>query len=170
MKKTWVEKMQDKPGYPKILVLEEKFPCYKAVHKMGADIGDQIVITQASEVIPLMAAVPEGKLLTLREICIALTKQHGVQGCCTLTTGIFIMTLANAVEEVKTSGKDSEMSEIPWWRTLKMDGFLNDKYPGGQEAQKKLLEDEGFIITPRGKKYQVKDFENHLYSFERKIN
>lgn len=166
MKKTWVEKMQDKPGYPKILVLEEKFPCYNAVHKMSANIGDKIVITQASEVIPLMAAVPKGKLLTLREICTALAKKHGVQGCCTLTTGIFIMTLANAVEEVKTSGLDSEMSEIPWWRTLKMDGFLNDKYPGGQETQKKLLEEEGFKFTPRGKKYQVTDFENHLFSFD----
>jgi hypothetical protein len=162
MKKTWVEKMQDKPGYPKILVLEEKFPCYKAVHKMGANIGDKIVITQASEVIPLMVAVPEGNLLTLREICIALAKKHNVQGCCTLTTGIFTMTLANAVEEVKTSGEDSQISAIPWWRTLKIDGFLNDKYPGGQEAQKILLENEGFTFKPSGKKFQVIDFEKHL--------
>jgi hypothetical protein len=164
MKKTWVEKMQDKPGYPKILVLEEKFPCFNAVHKIGADIGDKIVITQASEVIPLMAAVPKSKLLTLREICIALAKKHNVEGCCTLTTGIFIMTLANAVEEVRSSGEDSPIREIPWWRTLKIDGFLNDKYPGGQDRQKKLLENEGFTLKARGKKLQVIEFEKDLFS------
>jgi alkylated DNA nucleotide flippase Atl1 len=165
MKKTWFQKMEDKHGYPKILILEEKFPCYNAVHKMGANVGDEIVITQTSELIPLMAAVPKGRLVTLRELCLSLAKKHDVQGCCTLTTGIFTMTLANAVEEVKTSGEAPEWVHIPWWRTLKMEGFLNDKYPGGQEKQKKLLELEGITINSRGKKFQVKDWEQYLYSF-----
>jgi len=164
MKKTWVEKMRDKPGYPKILVLEEKFPCYNAVHKMGANPGDKIVITQASEVIPIMAAVPEGKLLTLREICMTLAKKHNVQGCCTLTAGIFTMTLANAVEEQKTRVEESGLVGIPWWRTLKMDGFLNPIYPGGQEAQKNLLESEGVKVISRGKKFQVANWQEHLFN------
>jgi alkylated DNA nucleotide flippase Atl1 len=52
--------------------------------------------------------------------------------------------------------------KIPYWRTLKADGFLNEKYPGGLEAQKTLLEKEGHKIVRRGKKYQVADFEKHL--------
>lgn len=163
MKKTWFEKMQDKPGYPKILILEEKFPCFRAVHKMGVEVGQEIVITNTTEVIPLMAAVPEGKVVTLREICIALAQKHGVKGCCTLTTGIFVMTVANAVEEVKAKGETSELSAVPWWRTLKMEGFLNPKYPGGQEAQKALLEAEEIKIISRGKNFQVANVEEYLY-------
>jgi alkylated DNA nucleotide flippase Atl1 len=163
MKKTWFQKMQDKPGYPKILILEERFPCYNAVHKMGVNAGEQVVITNVSEVIPLMAAVPRGKLITLGEICQALAKKHAVPGCCTLTTGIFTMTIANAVEEVKVKGDLSDLSRVPWWRTLKMNGFLNDKYPGGQEVQKTLLESEGFDLVARGKKYQVAGYETCLF-------
>jgi alkylated DNA nucleotide flippase Atl1 len=163
LKKTWFEKMQDKPGYPKILILDEKFPCFKAVHKMGVEVGEEIVITNTMEVIPLMVAVPAGKAVTLREICIALAKKHAVKGCCTLTTGIFVMTVANAVEEVKAKGEASELSQVPWWRTLKMDGFLNPKYPGGQEAQKSLLEAEGIQCISRGKKFQVANVDEYLY-------
>jgi len=166
MKKTWFEKMQDKPGYPKTLVLEEKFPCFKAVHKMGVSVGEEVVITNAKEVIPYMAAVPSGKVTTLREICIALAKKHNVKGCCTLTAGIFVMTVANAIEEIKTKGDTSELSQTPWWRTLKMDGFLNPKFPGGYAAQKQLLEAEGINIISRGKKFQVANLEGKIFIFE----
>ena len=40
-KKSWQEKLADKKGYPKILKLETRFPCYNAVHGMGADVGDE---------------------------------------------------------------------------------------------------------------------------------
>jgi len=39
MKKTWQEKLEDKPSFPKVLRLEKRFPCYNAVHKMGADLS-----------------------------------------------------------------------------------------------------------------------------------
>ena len=44
MKKTWQEKLKDKDTMPKVLKLEEGFPCYKAVHKMGAEVGDKVVL------------------------------------------------------------------------------------------------------------------------------
>jgi len=52
-------------------------------------------------------------------------------GCCFLTTGIFIMTVANAVEE--TTREERQLS-ILYRRTLKVDGYLNEKYPGGALA------------------------------------
>ncbi len=164
MKKTWLQKMQDKPGYPKVLVLEERFPCYNAAHKMGANVGDEVVLVNPSDLIPLMAKIPSGNVITLTEICISLAEKYGVKGCCTLTAGIFTMTIANAVEEVKAQGESSPLSNIPWWRTLKNNGYLNDKYPGGQEAQKRLLESEGLKVIARGKKFQLADVEAHLYS------
>lgn len=162
MKKTWLEKLEDKKTFPKVLKLEKNFPCYNAVHKMGANAGDPIVLVNASEIIPIMADVPPGKLITIREICKIIARKHKVRGCCSLTTGIFIMIIASAAEEAIARGDKSALTEIPYWRTLKSEGFLNEKYPGGQEAQKRLLEKEGFKVIARGKKFQVADYKNYL--------
>jgi len=159
MKKTWQEKLKDKPSFPKVLRLEKGFPCYNAVHKTGAEAGDDVVLVNPSEVVEIMKQVPKGKLSTIVEICKKIAKQHGVPACCTLTTGIFIMTAANAAEEASKEGKSLD---IPYWRTLKTDGFLNEKYPGGQEAHKRLLERENFRVIARGKKYQVDDYKKYL--------
>jgi 6-O-methylguanine DNA methyltransferase, DNA binding domain len=158
-KKSWQEKLTDKKNLPKILKLQKSFPCYNAVHKMGAEAGDDVVLVNPSEVVSLMRQVSKGKLITLAEICKTIAKKHHVKGCCSLTTGIFIMTAANATEEAANQGKSLD---IPYWRTLKADGFLNEKYPGGALAQKKLLEQEGFTILKKGKKFVVYDFEKYL--------
>jgi alkylated DNA nucleotide flippase Atl1 len=158
-RKSWQEKLVDKKGYPKVLKLEKRFPCYNAVHSMGANIGDEVVLVNPSEVVEVMKKVPRGKLMTIVEICKTIAKRHKVKGCCSLTTGIFIMTAANAAEEAAKQGKDLG---IPYWRTLKANGFLNEKYPGGSEAHKARLEKEGFKVTCKGKKYVVLDFQDHL--------
>jgi len=160
MKKSWAQKLTDKENFPKILKLEKKFPCYNAVHKMGAEAGDDVILVNPSEILPIMAAVPRGRVITIVEICRKIAARHRVKACCSLVTGIFIMTAANAVEEASGSGKKPK---IPYWRTLKADGFLNEKYPGGQENHKILLEKEGHKIVPRGKKYQVADLEKRLW-------
>jgi alkylated DNA nucleotide flippase Atl1 len=159
-KKSWQEKLADKKGLPKILKLEERFPCYNAVHKMGAEVGDEVVLVNPTEIVELMRKVPRGKVLTIVEICKKIAKAHGVKGCCSLTTGIFIMTAANAAEEAAKDGKDLG---LPYWRTLKANGLLNEKYPGGVEAQKSLLEKEGLIIRGKGRKLYVDDYEKYLF-------
>lgn len=56
--------------------------------------------------------------------------------------------------------------ETPYWRTLKANGELNEKYPGGMEAQKEKLEAEGHTIIQKGRKnikYFVKEYENVLF-------
>jgi len=158
-RKSWQEKLADKDNLPKILTLEPHFPCYKPAVKMGAKAGDRCVLANPSEVVEIMQAVPKGKLITLYEICRKLARKHSVEAACSLTTGIFIMTAANAAEEMKGEGKPND---LPYWRTLKADGFLNEKYPGGSAAHKALLEAEGFTIVPRGKRYSVADFEMYL--------
>ena len=158
-KKLWQEKLADKKGYPKILRLEKRFPCYNAVHKMGADIGDEVVLVNPSEVVEIMKEVPKGKLVTIVEVCKKIARKHKVKACCSLTTGIFIMTAANAAEEATKQGINLD---IPYWRTLKGDGFLNEKYPGGAEAQKEKLEKEGFTVLKKGRKYVVKNYQDFL--------
>jgi len=158
-KKSWQEKLADKKDLPKILKLEKRFPCYNAVHRMGAEVGDEVVLVNPSEVVKIMKKVPKGKLVTIVEICKKIAKKHKVKGCCSLTTGIFIMIAANATEEAVEQGKNLN---IPYWRTLKAGGSLNEKYPGGAEAQKEKLENEGHKVIQKGKKYLVVDYEKSL--------
>ena len=131
MRKTWFQKIADKKTFPKVLKLEKRFPFYNAVKKMGADEGDPVVLVNASEILPLMAEVSKGKLVTIREICLEIAAQHKVKGCCSLVTGILIMSIANAAEEAVQKKEKSALARVPYWRTLKVGGFLNEKYPGG---------------------------------------
>ncbi|MEM3466811.1 MAG: MGMT family protein [Thermoproteota archaeon] len=158
-KKSWQEKLADKKGLPKTLRLEKRFPCYNAVHKMGAEVGDKVVLVNPSEIVEVMKKVPKGKLITIVEICKKIARKHRVKACCTLTTGIFIMIAANAAEEAAKEGRDLG---IPYWRTLKAGGFLNEKYPSGAENHRKLLEKEGFKTIQKGRKLVVNDYEKYL--------
>ena len=158
-KKSWQEKLADKKGLPKILKLKENFPCYNAIHKMGAEIGDEVVLINPSEVVEVMSQIPSGKLITINDICGIIARKNNVKACCTLTTGIFIMTAANAVDEATRTGTSLDIS---YWRTLKSGGCLNDKLPVGVEAHRKLLEKEDFKIIKHGKKLTVFDFQKYL--------
>ena len=78
-----------------------------------------------------------------------------------MTTGIFAGIAARAADEMATEGtKDI----TPYWRTLKSKGELNEKYPGGVEAQAIRLQAEGHTIElgKNQKPRKVKDFEKAL--------
>lgn len=45
---------------------------------------------------------------------------------------------------------------------MKTGGVINEKYPGGVEAQKKLLQKEAHKVVQKGKKALVIDFEKAL--------
>ncbi|MDH7507319.1 MAG: MGMT family protein [Candidatus Thermoplasmatota archaeon] len=126
---------------------------------MGAKSGDCVVLAPPSDVDYIMKKVPKDKLITINEICNKLAKKYNTKYCCTLTTGIFIMIASHAAEEDKINGVKLI---TPYWRTLKMDGFLNEKFPDGALKQKKLLENEGFKIIQKGKKYFIENYNNFI--------
>jgi len=158
-KKTWTEKLHNNKSFPKILKFERNFPCGKALEKWGAKQGDTVVITPPIDVYHIMKKVPKGKLITIYEICELCAKKYNAKFCCSLTAGIFINIVANAAEEAKDRG---EKNTTAYWRTLKTDGILNPKFPGGVEAQKKMLEREGFKIIKKGKKLFVENFKDYV--------
>jgi len=166
-RKTWQEKLGDKKGLPKVRALDKRFPCYNTVRKMGAEVGDPVVLVNPNEVVEIMKDVPKGRLITIVEICERIARKYGVTACCSMTTGIFIMTAANAVEEAAQEGTNMN---IPYWRTLKAEGFLNEKYPGGAEAQRRLLEKEGFEIRREGKRYFVANYRDYLVNSRSSLN
>jgi len=122
-----------------------------------------LVIPAPIEVDELMKKVPKGKLITINEIRLALAAKHHATIGCPLTTRIFAWISANAAEEQKRQGA----TEItPYWRTLKTDGLLNEKYPGGLDTQKRLLENEGHLVVQKGKKFFVKDYLKSVISLD----
>jgi len=150
-RKSWSEKLKDDKGLPKV---EE------ITGKMSKRWGTgTVVIPAPMEVDEIMRRVPEGKLITINEIRAALAKKHGATIGCPITTGIFAWIAANAAGEQRREG---EKDVTPYWRTLKTGGVINEKYPGGVEAQKKLLENEGHKVIQKGKKYVVIDYEESL--------
>ena len=150
-KTTWVEKLNDSKGLPKV---------EKITDKMSKRWGTGTVVIPAPiEVDEIMRKVPSGKLITINEIRAALARKHKATIGCPMTTGIFAWVAANAAEEREKSGaKDI----TPYWRTLKTGGVLNEKYPGGFEGQKLRLEREGHTVIEKGKKHLVLNYEKSL--------
>jgi alkylated DNA nucleotide flippase Atl1 len=150
-KKSWCEKLQNSKDLPKVEEITDKMS-----KRWGKGT---IVIPAPKEVDEIMRKVPKGKVTTINEIRSALAKKHGATIGCPITTGIFAWVAANAAEEQKQKG---EKTITPYWRTLKTGGEINEKYPGGAEAQKKLLEKEGHTVVQKGKKYIVTNYEKAL--------
>jgi alkylated DNA nucleotide flippase Atl1 len=80
-----------------------------------------------------------------------------------MVTGIFVWVAAHAAAEETAAG---EIGTTPYWRTLKTDGELNPKYPGGIENQRQRLEAEGHQIVARGKRWFVADYQNHFIEMD----
>jgi hypothetical protein len=96
-----------------------------------------------------MKSARKGRLITLTQIRANLARKAGVDLCCPLTTGIFARLAAEAAEEDAAAGKKRI---TPWWRTIRDNGKLIDKFPGGGKLQATRLRKEGFKIIPgRGK-------------------
>ena len=148
---SWVEKLHDSKGLPKVEVINEKMS-----KRWGSGT---VVIPAPLEVDALMRKVSEGKLVTINLLREALAKKHKASIGCPMTTGIFAWVAAHAAEEQRQSGVEDI---TPYWRTLKTGGVLNPKYPGGVEGLKKLLEAEGHKIVQKGKKHVVADYEKAL--------
>jgi len=153
-RKTWTEKLNDSKDLPKVVKIDGK---------MTKRWGEGTVVIPAPiEVNELMSMVPKGKVTTINEIRQALAKKHGATIGCPITTGIFAWVAANAAEEVKQKGASEG---IPYWRTLKSGGTINEKYPGGVESQKRLLEAEGHSVVKKGKNQVIQCFESKLFNF-----
>lgn len=121
----------------------------------------RMLIPRPLDVDGLIRRIPRGKLATVEQIRGRLAADFHADFTCPLTAGIFIRIAAEAAEEDLSRG---EREITPYWRVLKADGSLNQKLPGGTEAQAARLREEGHSIQPgKGKKApRVEDFEKSL--------
>lgn len=152
-RKSWKEKLMDDKGFPKV---------EKITGKMSKRWGTGTVVIPAPiEVDGLMRKVPKGKVTTINEIRKALAKKHKATIGCPISTGIFAWIAAHAAEEDETKGLKRV---TPYWRTLRGEGELNEKYPGGMQNQASRLKTEGLEIewNKNKTKAKVRDFEEYL--------
>jgi hypothetical protein len=122
----------------------------------------KMLIPTPLDVDALIRKVERGKLITDKQIRERLARNFHADLTCPMTTGIFIHITAEAAEEDLINGR---ARRTPYWRVIKSDGSLNEKFPGGVEGQAARLKEEGHIIEPGKKPPRVKDFEKSLQKF-----
>jgi hypothetical protein len=153
VKKSWHEKLADDRDLPKIC---------EVTGKLSKRWGDgRFVIPAPREVDALMKQVPKGRVVTINELRAALAKKHQADFACPIPTGIFSWIAAHAAAEDEAEGKKRI---TPFWRTLKMGGEVNPKYPGGVIALARRLRAEGHKINSKGKQTMVDDFDKKLFT------
>ncbi|MBD5552561.1 MAG: methylated DNA-protein cysteine methyltransferase [Lachnospiraceae bacterium] len=152
-KKDFNAMLHDSKDMPKFQTITDE----KSIKKYG---GDRMYFAPPVDYDKVMRLVPFGKLLTVGAIREHFAKQSGADFTEPITAGIFVSIAAWASYQ-------RESDKTPYWRTLKANGELNSKYPGGMEAQKEMLEKEGHTVVQRGRtniKYYVKDYEQALFA------
>ncbi len=122
----------------------------------------RMLIPRPLDVDALVRKIPKGKLATISQVRERLARDCHADLTCPLTAGIFLRIVAEAVEEDLAEGKKNI---TPYWRAVKDDGSLNEKFPGGTYLQSTRLKEEGHSILPgKGKKPpRVQDFEKFLH-------
>lgn len=154
-KKDFNAMLQDNKDMPKFQTITDP----KSIEKYG---GSRMYFAPPMDYDKVMRRVPRGKVITVGKIREHFAKLSGADFTEPITAGIFVSIAAWA------SYQRAE-NETPYWRTLKANGELNEKYPGGAEAQRKKLEAEGHTVISKGRKnirYFVKDYESVLFELE----
>lgn len=136
--RTWRQKLeQEHPNHGKIVAVPPRMQ-----KRFGTGT---MVIPRPLDVDAVMRKAKKGELITQSQVRDALARLSGADSACPLTTGMFIRIVAEAAEEDRRAGKQRI---TPYWRTVKDNGNLNEKFPGGAKAQAARLRDEGFTIRP----------------------
>lgn len=151
-KKDFNAMLRDSRDMPKIIVITDE----KSIKKYG---GSRMYLAPPCDYDAVMRRIPKGKLITVGAVREYFAKRNNADFTDPITAGIFCSIAAWA------SFQRTE-DITPYWRTLKNNGELNPKYPGGIEEQKKLLEAEGFTVIGKGRtniRYYVKNYENFLF-------
>lgn len=154
-KKDFNAMLRQNKDMPKIQILKDQ----ASIQKYG---GEKMYFAPPMAYDALMRQVPQGKLLTVGAMREHLAKKAGADFTDPITAGIFVSIAAWASHQ-------REQDKTPYWRTLKANGALNEKYPGGAQAQKEKLEAEGHVVLQKGRKnikYYVKDYEKALFELE----
>ncbi|HOQ63106.1 MAG TPA: MGMT family protein [Clostridia bacterium] len=144
--------LRDSKDMPKFQTITDE----ASIAKYG---GNRMYFAPPIDYDAVMKKVPCGKLVTVGTIREYFALKSGADFTEPITAGVFVSIAAWASHQRADD-------KTPYWRTLKANGELNEKYPGGAMAQKEKLEAEGHTVITKGRKnirYYVKDYEQALF-------
>lgn len=151
-KKDFNAMLHDSKDMPKFQIITDE----KSIERYG---GNKMYFAPPIDYDKVMRQIPWGKLITIGKIREHFARENEADFTEPITAGIFVSIAAWASYQRADD-------ETPYWRTLKANGELNERYPGGVETQKEKLEAEGHTIIQKGRKnirYYVKDYEKALF-------
>ena len=154
-KKDFNAMLHDNKDMPKFQIITDE----KSIEKYG---GNRMYFAPPIAYDEVMKKIPYGKVITVGKIREFFAKENGADFTEPITAGIFVSIAAWASHQRLED-------KTPYWRTLKANGELNEKYPGGTRKQKEKLEAEGHIIIQKGRKsirYYIKDYEDFLFEMD----
>lgn len=154
-KKDFNAMLHDNKDMPKLQIITDQ----RSIERYG---GNKMYVAPPIDYDRIMKKIPCGKVITVGKIREYFARLSGADFTEPITAGIFVSIAAWASYQ-------RSADETPYWRTLKANGELNEKYPGGVEAQKERLELEGHTIIQKGRKnvrYYVKDYEHALFDLK----
>lgn len=154
-KKDFNKMLLDDKDMPKTVEITDE----KSIEKYG---GRRMYFAPPREYDAVMRLVPEGRVITVGDIRGYFAAKNDADFTEPITAGIFCSIAAWAAFQRETD-------ITPYWRTLKANGELNPKYPGGTAEQKRRLEAEGHTVIQKGRtniRYYVKDYEHFLYRLD----
>ena len=155
-KKDFNAMLHDSKDMPKLQIITDQ----RSIEKYG---GNNMYFAPPIDYDKVMKKIPYGKVITIGKIREFFAKENDADFTEPITAGIFVSIA------VWASYQRPE-DKTPYWRTLKANGELNSKYPGGIEVQKEKLEAEGHTIIKKGRKnikYYVKDYEDVLFDLNK---
>ena len=151
-KKDFNAMLNDSKDMPKFQTITDQ----RSIERYG---GNRMYFAPPVDYDRIMKQIPMGRVITVGKIREYFARINDADFTEPITAGIFVSIAAWASHQRSDN-------KTPYWRTLKANGELNEKYPGGIKAQKEKLEAEGHSIIQRGRKnirYYVKDYEKVLY-------
>ena len=154
-KKDFNAMLHDNKDMPKIQTITDR----NSIEKY---CGNKMYVAPPIDYDRVMKKIPCGKVITVGKIREYFANVNHADFTEPITAGIFVSIAAWASHQ-------RLQDKTPYWRTLKANGELNQKYPGGMEAQKQKLEEEGHTIIQKGRKnirYFVKDYESFLFDLD----
>ncbi len=154
-KKDFNAMLNDSKDMPKIQIITDA----KSIEKYG---GSRMYFAPPIDYDKVMKRIPCGKLITVGKIREYFAGRNNADFTEPITAGIFVSIAAWASYQRADN-------ETPYWRTLRANGELNPKYPGGVEAQKAKLEAEGHTVIQKGRtniRYFVRDYEAALFPLD----
>ncbi len=157
-----VQKLSSRKSWQEKLHNQDHSKVVEIPPRMAKRLGTgTMLIPKPLDVDALIRKTRKGMLITVSEIRSRLARDNGVDTTCPLTTGIFVRIVAEAAEEELRNGKKQV---TPYWRVVRDDGRLNEKFPGGVKAQARRLKEEGHSVSPgKGNRPpRLQDFEKSL--------